>query len=69
MDIICQKLYCPNKEYPTQFYPEFPIFRYPKMYTVSGQKDVDLCNKVFDEKRDFFKVLTPTEWEPSGIDE
>ena len=43
----------PNEEHPTQFYPEFPIFRYPKMYTVSGQKDVDLCNKAFDEKRDF----------------
>ena len=41
------------KNTPTQLYPEFPIFRYPKMYTVSGQKDVDLCNKAFDEKRDF----------------
>lgn len=43
----------PGEEHPTQFYPEFPIFRYPKLYTVSGQKDVDLCNKAFAEKRDF----------------
>ena len=43
----------PEAEDPTQFYPEFPIFRYPKRYTVSGQKDVDVCNKAFDEKRDF----------------
>ena len=43
----------PEAEDPTQFYPEFPIFRYPKRYTVSGQKDVDVCNKAFDEKRGF----------------
>ena len=43
----------PEEEHPTQFYPDFPIFRYPKRYTVSGQKDADLCNKDFDEKRDF----------------
>ena len=43
----------PMEEDCTQFYPEFPIFRYPKRYTVSGQKDVDYCNKVFNEKRDF----------------
>ena len=28
-----------EKSITTQFYPEFPIFRYPKRYTVSGQKD------------------------------
>ena len=43
----------PEEEHPTQFYPEFPIFRYPKVYTVNGQKDSDFCNKAFDEKRDF----------------
>ena len=43
----------PDEEHPKQFYPDFPIFRYPKRYTVSGQKDADLCNKDFDEKRDF----------------
>ena len=43
----------PQEEDPTQFYPEFPLFRFPKRYTVSGQKDVDYCNKAFDTKRDF----------------
>ena len=43
----------PDEEHPTQFYPDFPIFRYPKRYTVRGQNDDDLCNKAFDEKRDF----------------
>ena len=43
----------PMEEDGTQFYPEFPIFRFPKRYTVSGQKDVDYCNKAFNEKRDF----------------
>ena len=43
----------PDEEHPTLFYPEFPIFRHPKVYCVSGQKHVDFCNKAFDEKRDF----------------
>ena len=43
----------PGEEHPTQFYPDLPIFRYPKRYTVRGQNDDDLCNKAFDEKRDF----------------
>ena len=42
-----------GEEHPTQLYPDFPIFKYPKRYTVRGQNDVDLCNKAFDEKRDF----------------
>ena len=43
----------PEEDHPTQFYPEFPIFRYPKRYTVNGQQDSDMCNKAFNEKRDF----------------
>ena len=42
-----------DEEHSTQFYPMHPIFRYPKKYTVNGQKDCDFCNKAFDEKRDF----------------
>ena len=35
------------------FYPAFPLFRYPKAYSVSGRMDADLCSKPFPEKRDF----------------
>ena len=43
----------PAEEHPTMFYPEFPIFRFPKLYTVSGKEDENLCNKNFPDKRDF----------------
>ena len=43
----------PAEDHPTMFYPEFPIFRFPKLYTVSGKEDENLCNKNFPDKRDF----------------
>ena len=28
----------PAEDHPTMFYPEFPIFRFPKLYKVSGKE-------------------------------
>ena len=42
-----------NEEHPTQFYPGFRIFRYPKKYRVNGRTDSDFCVKAFNQKTDF----------------
>ena len=35
-----------GEEHPTQFYPNWNIFRYPKKYEVSKTTDSDFCDKV-----------------------
>ena len=35
-----------GEEHPTQFYPNWNIFRYPKKYDVSKTTDSDFCDKV-----------------------
>ena len=35
-----------GEEHPTQFYPNWNIFRYPKKYDVSRTVDSDFCDKV-----------------------
>ena len=42
-----------EKEHPTQYYPNWPIWRYPKKYVVRNVSDCDFCNKSFDKHRDF----------------
>ena len=42
-----------EKEHQTQFYPNWPIFRYPKKYDVRNVTDCDFCDKNFNKKRDF----------------
>ena len=42
-----------EKEHESQFYPNWPIFRYPKKYDVRNVKDCDFCEKNFDKHRDF----------------
>ena len=43
----------PSKEHPTQFYPNWNIFRYPKKYEVRAKRDQDFCDKAFDGANDF----------------
>ena len=43
----------PNKEHPLMFYPNWPIFRYPKKYNISNSIDEDLCKKRFKTHKDF----------------
>ena len=42
-----------GEEHPTQFYPNWNIFRYPKKYDVSHAIDSDFCDKAFHKARDF----------------
>ena len=43
----------PNKEHQSQYYPHWPIFRYPKKYEVRNVTDCDFCDKAFNKHRDF----------------
>ena len=43
----------PNEEHPTQYYPNWPIFRYPKKYVVRNITDCDFCTKNFNDHMDF----------------
>ena len=43
----------PEQEDPTQCYPAWPIFRYPKKYDVNSKQDVDFCEKSFGHKNGF----------------
>ena len=38
---------------PTEYYPNHPLFRHPKKYSVSNQIDRDFCEKNFDSSSDF----------------
>ena len=40
-------------EHPTQFYPNWPIWRYPKKYVVRNVMDCDFCSKQFNKHTDF----------------
>ena len=40
-------------EHPTQFYPNWPICRYPKKYKVNKSVEEDLCQKSFPKGKDF----------------
>ena len=43
----------PGEEHPTQFYPNWDIFRYPKKYSVRSKTDKDMCDKSFESKKGF----------------
>ena len=43
----------PEKEHPTQFYPNWPIFRFPKKYIVRNVSDCEFCSKSFNKHTDF----------------
>jgi hypothetical protein len=43
----------PEVEHPTQYYPNWQIFRYPKKYNVRSKQDSDFCDKSFDSKKGF----------------
>ena len=43
----------PDTEHPTQFYPNWPIFRYPKKYIVRNTADCEFCCKAFNKHTDF----------------
>ena len=43
----------PADDHPTQCYPQWPIFRYPKKYDVSRRADPEQCEKSFDHKKGF----------------
>ena len=43
-----------GEEHPTQFYPGWPLWRYPKKYNMVGTGvDEDLCQKSFPSGRTF----------------
>jgi hypothetical protein len=42
-----------DKEHQSQWYPHWPIFRYPKKYEVRNITDCDFCEKAFNKHRDF----------------
>ena len=43
----------PEIEHPTQFYPNWKIWRYPKKYIVRNISDCEFCNKSFNKHNDF----------------
>ena len=43
----------PEKEHPTQFYPNWPIFRFPKKYIVRNVSDCEFCSKSFNKHTNF----------------
>ena len=43
----------PDIEHSTQYHPIWPIWRYPKKYTVRNVVDCDFCDKNFNQHRDF----------------
>ena len=43
----------PEKEHPTQYYPNWPIWRYPNKYEVRNVSDCDFCDKAFNKHKDF----------------
>ena len=43
----------PEIDHPTQCYPQWPIFRYPKKYNIRMKQDSDFCDKAFDSKKGF----------------
>ena len=43
----------PGEEHPTQYYPNWDIFRHPKKYNVRSKQDSDFCDKSFEAKQGF----------------
>ena len=43
----------PELEHPTQFYPNWKIWRYPKRYVVRNISDCEFCEKSFNKHTDF----------------
>ena len=41
-----------EKEHETQFFPNWPIFRFPKKYDVKNVTDCDICEKNFNKHRE-----------------
>lgn len=49
----------PDEEDPTQYYPNWEIFRYPKKYNVNAKNDSDFCEKSFEAKKGFaFRIFS-----------
>ena len=42
-----------EQEHSTMFYPNWPIWRYPKKYEVQNVTDCDFCEKGFNKHNDF----------------
>ena len=42
-----------EEEHSTMFYPNWPIWRYPKKYEVRNVTDCDYCEKGFNKHNDF----------------
>ena len=42
-----------EQEHSTMFYPNWPIWRYPKKYEVRNVTDCDFCEKEFNKHNDF----------------
>ena len=45
--------YTESRDPNTEYYPNHKLFRYPKQYLVSNQKDRDFCEKNFEGSSDF----------------
>ena len=45
--------YTESRDPNTEYYPNHPLFRHPKKYSVSNQIDRDFCEKNFDSSSDF----------------
>ena len=43
----------PGHEHPTQFYPNWKLWRYPKKYVVRNVSDCEFCEKSFNKQTDF----------------
>ena len=43
----------PEDEHPTQFYPNWKIWRFPKKYVVRNVSDCEFCEKNFNKHTDF----------------
>ena len=43
----------PEQEHPTQFYPNWQLYRYPKKYIVRNISDCEFCEKSFNKHTDF----------------
>ena len=57
----------PDSEHPTQFYPNWPIFRYPKKYIVRNTSDCEFCCKAFNKHTDFSYGVFSVDYSCLGI--
>ena len=43
----------PSEEHPSQYYPNWPLFRHPKEYNIKSSKKQEKCNKNFTKEKNF----------------